>query len=84
VRHILRVRLAINLVLHTCLLELSHRGGRIWWSTGEMAAMGRDAPLLGSVGRMMGRGPPIHRWTSEIKGEGGRTWAVDLLRNGRD
>ena len=49
-----------------------------------MAAMGRDTPLLGSIGRMMGRGPPIHRWTSEIKGEGGRTWVVDLLRNGRD
>jgi hypothetical protein len=46
--------------------------------------MGRGAPQLGSVGRMTDRGPPIHRWTSGIKGAGGHTWAVDLLSNGSD
>jgi hypothetical protein len=58
VRHLLQVLLAINFVFHTCLLELSHRGGRIWRSTGEMAAMGRGAPQLGSVG---GR-RSLNRW----------------------
>jgi hypothetical protein len=63
VRHLLHVLLAINLVFHTCLIELSHRGGRIWWITGEMAAVGRGAPQLGSVGGKMTGLPSDGRWT---------------------
>ena len=55
--------LVINLVFHTCLIELSHWGGRIWWSTGEMAAVGRGAPQLGSVGGKMTDLPSDGRWT---------------------
>jgi hypothetical protein len=63
VRHLLHVLLAINLVFHTYLIELSHRGGWIRWSTGEMAAVGRGAPQLGSVvGKMTGL-PSDGRWT---------------------